>query len=1235
MLVLRVLAAGVLALALVSPCPVWAKPQTVVRVTAGEHPYFGRVVLNAPGLAYTVSRDGGHVLIRFSEDPILGELPPTPRNVLAIKAVSGGMELTVPPGANVHAMRIGDKVVVDIDDTVPNRTPPAALRDVHEAPKGDLTNPWAKHDETNSNPARSAAGQVRGGMVPGASETRSPRSAPPAKATPEDASRPNVPADHAPGGDTPTGHSVLAGAAPGSLASGNATSGDAAARDAAQGATVLGNAVPGNVLLGNAVLGKAMSRNAVPGNVLSGNAMLNNAAPASATPELSAASTTSPRIAASGRARGKVPRPPEARASPANPAPWERTTGTGIPDKVNSSAEAPTKRDAAASGRGQAGPDGAGSAGPASSAPNGPNGTPKPRAAETSGGAEALTIEEKPPGTAVIQPAPGQTTARPEGPQDGRPEGQPGGPREGQPDGRPEVRPDGAASAQPASAQPASAQVWPVTRDAAPPGPVALLAIKARPPAGLAGVAVRFPFTGAVGAALFSRGSDIFVVFDERRPIDLAALRDDPVFGSAVVALYPAATVIRLTRPPGQSAMLFPAQLGWRLSIVAASPMPAAFAQDTANGVMTFAAGAPGQVVGIADPRTGGTLIVGTQRISGQGVPIERRTPEFILPVTGQGIVIEPLSDAISLRITQAGFVLSGAPPGLALSPAQLMPEATMAAARLTRLFEFPRQTTEDLARRVKQQGRAAAMAPLLTRGPKRHALAESMLGLGLGAETQTLLRITMKDDPREAASPATIGLAAIAALLAGRPGEAGDLADPRLTGTDEIALWRAIQMAMADEGSPAAAAVFATTAPLLFTYPAELRRRVLPLALETMILGGEAGAAAPLLARREHDPGLAYARALLPQAQGDNDGALKLLDALTNSRSDFDHARAGVRAAELRLAMGQLDAKAAADALETRLSAWRGDRRDLALRLRIAELREQQGRWRSVFALLRGAKADFPAQAAEIDRRLQEVFAAVPRDPALGETEPTELIALLEENAELMADGPDGEPMRVLLAEKLMALDLPKRADPLLTKLMRAAPFGPARAGYGATLATLRLHEGDSDGAILALSESNSADMGDAVRGRRSLITARVEAKRGDTAGALETLSGDQTPEAAEARAAILEQAKDWPAARDALAVLAALVVPDRGMLSDAQLQVVLRLATAATRADDDATLTSLRETLRTRIGTGPQADMFRLLTAEPVRGTADLGRARMELGLTRAVTADMGPKPPAAKTP
>jgi hypothetical protein len=276
----------------------------------------------------------------------------------------------------------------------------------------------------------------------------------------------------------------------------------------------------------------------------------------------------------------------------------------------------------------------------------------------------------------------------------------------------------------------------------------------------------------------------------------------------------------------------------------------------------------------------------------------------------------------------------------------------------------------------------------------------------------------------------------------------------------------------------------------------------------------------------------------------------------------------------------------------------------------------------------LRDAKASFPDHAADLDGRLKQAFSAVSDDPALDAMPPTDLIAMLEENVELVADGPSGEPMRALLARKLMALDLPKQADAVLTKMMRAAPLGPARAGFGATLATVRLREGDLDGAVLALSESSSADMPEEIRDRRALITARVEAARGNTGSAVDVLAGTKTQPADEARAAILENAKEWPAARDALATLVARQVPAAGMLDEPQLRLVLRLVTAAARADDNATLASLREKLLSRIGNGSEADLFRLLTAEPVRGTADLSRARAEIGLARAITAEASPK-------
>jgi hypothetical protein len=75
------------------------------------------------------------------------------------------------------------------------------------------------------------------------------------------------------------------------------------------------------------------------------------------------------------------------------------------------------------------------------------------------------------------------------------------------------------------------------------------------------------------------------------------------------------------------------------------------------------------------------------------------------------------------------------------------------------------------------------------------------------------------------------------------------------------------------------------------------------------------------------------------------------------------------------------------------------------------------------------------------------------------------------------------------------------------------------------------------------------------------------------------------------------------------------------------------LRLATAAARAGDDAGLAALRQREGGRMGDGPLADMFRLLTADPVRSPADLKRASQETALARTLPAQLKAVTPGAK--
>jgi hypothetical protein len=74
--------------------------------------------------------------------------------------------------------------------------------------------------------------------------------------------------------------------------------------------------------------------------------------------------------------------------------------------------------------------------------------------------------------------------------------------------------------------------------------PVRLVAAPGRPRALL------LPFTADTGAALLRRGDAILAVFDAALPLDLSALRRDPVFAGVEAIALPGATLLRLPLAP-------------------------------------------------------------------------------------------------------------------------------------------------------------------------------------------------------------------------------------------------------------------------------------------------------------------------------------------------------------------------------------------------------------------------------------------------------------------------------------------------------------------------------------------------------------------------------------------------------------------------------------------------------------------------------------------------------------
>lgn len=726
---------------------------------------------------------------------------------------------------------------------------------------------------------------------------------------------------------------------------------------------------------------------------------------------------------------------------------------------------------------------------------------------------------------------------------------------------------------------------------------------------------ILIPFEAGVGGAAFRRAELGMVVFDRRVPLDFGTLNGGPAFATASVQLGQATTVLTMPLTANQTLVLMREAQGWRVTATD-DPTPVSPIEiDPSPTGLLLKFDNPGQVVTVADPSTGLALLIGTVNPpagdlgagASPAMAPARHAPGYALAPTWLGVVVEPSSDLIELHPAANGFMLAS--PGV---PATAVPAQAEA---FTRRFDLPDLPVAALTQRLTAQIAAAAAAPPRARSRDRMAVAQSMLSLGMATEAQAVFGLIAAEDPVAAADPNLTGLMALAALLAGRSPEAAALDDPRLDGTDDIALWRGVRDAMRETDADAGRGL-ARLLPLASAYPAALRNRLRPMVIEAAVLTGQSAGVAGALAQPD-EPTLDFARALQRERDGDTAGALLAFDALAAGRDQLTQVRAGVRAAELRLRDGVLSPAQAADVLERYAAIWRGDARESRMRLRVAELRTAAGAFRPALEMLRDTERLFPDQQPAIRTAMAKVFQAMLAQPQA--VPPLELVTLSSDYAALLPENASSG-LAALLADKLMALDLPGRAEPVLATLMAAASPGAARASIGARLAQMQLENAAAPAAEAALKVSNAPGLPAPLVEQRALLLARARVLQNDMPGATAGLLALGTAAADDLRATLLSQSADWPGSVAALSDLIAKTVPAVGPLSDGMQDVVLRQATSAVQAKNLTLLAELPQRYGARLS-GQRAELFHLLTAAPLSSPSDLPRSATELTLARSL--------------
>lgn len=456
---------------------------------------------------------------------------------------------------------------------------------------------------------------------------------------------------------------------------------------------------------------------------------------------------------------------------------------------------------------------------------------------------------------------------------------------------------------QPAAAAQPPAQPAPPLAQPAPPLDAKPVAVTAKAEKGA--LVMTFGWKDPVGAAVFRRAGALWVVFDRKAPLDLAALeswRKEVAVSEADVA---GASALRFSIGPAMSASV--RREGTAVSVVlsrsparlvsAIAPAPAG---ENSPRLLLPLADARNPIA-VPDAEVGDIIVVVPVMAAGEGVATERRYALFRLLATAAGVVVEPKADGVAVKTLPAGVEISstgglflsnknGAPPAAdqaagATPPSALPPDQSATAPKEsaaagspaaaanesaatppasseaasaeprpseaapnsdTKLFDFAGWARGNVPFEETRASllKAVVAAPAQRRNDARLALARFYFARGLYADALGVLGMMASGDPQAAQSAAFLSLRGAASYLMDDYEQAGsDLGSAQLSTFADAELWRGAVAASQARWADAVPS-FARVGDRIQDYPAALKVKFGLLAAETAINSHEFPAA-------------------------------------------------------------------------------------------------------------------------------------------------------------------------------------------------------------------------------------------------------------------------------------------------------------------------------------------------------------------------------------------------------
>jgi tetratricopeptide (TPR) repeat protein len=733
-----------------------------------------------------------------------------------------------------------------------------------------------------------------------------------------------------------------------------------------------------------------------------------------------------------------------------------------------------------------------------------------------------------------------------------------------------------------------------------------------------------FPFQATTPAAVFQRGDMVWMLFDTRAKIDLAALDRDPtqtLRSPSVAPLNDGQVVsVKLDRPRLVSATTS----GATFTVVVGESMveptrPLAVSRNLTGASRLTAAIAyddPRTVHRLFDPEMGDTLLVVTSTGPARGFLKAQDFVEFRALASTYGVVVQPLADDLAVQLSSERITISR-PSGLTISIGDQASRRN-GGIRMdvfdAQLWGFDRDA--NFVERERHLLTAAADSPETKKTAARIALARFYLARDLVAEAKGVLNVAISEERTTMEDPTAIVMRAVTNILLDRSEEGlKDLSNPALSQQPMAQLWRAVAHARHGNWADAHDS-FRNVQALTATLPLELQRVVLTEALRAAVEVKDYGSAANQIHEFETlglpaamEGTIAVITGRIAEGLGRSGDALGAYRAAVSSLERPAAAQGRLRETVLRYQLGDLKRADVISELETLTTIWRGDQTEIESLQVLARLYTEEARYREAFRVMRTALMAHPN--SDMTRRIQEEAATTFDSLFLagkGDAMPAlDALSLFYDYRELTPIGRRGDEMIRRLADRLVAVDLLDQATELLQHQVDHRLQGAGRAQVASRLAVIYLMARKPDRALAVLRNTRTSDVSNELRSQRLLIEARALSDIGRPDIGLEVIANLTGREPMRLRADILWGAKRWREASEQIELLYGERWRDWQPLTEPERADLLRAAIGYAVSEDVIGSQRFREKYAAKMAESPDRRAFEIATSPTATNTPD----------------------------